>query len=86
MRAAAEIYYSTNGKYDNAMFTDTASGLDNLVKSITKVDSGFAPQADATTWAAQATIGGTAYCADSNGFSGKGTSSGGSPFVCTPTP
>lgn len=92
MRAAAELYYTTNGGYADAMFTETTSGMKNLTESITKVDAQFPNQyhADGESWYAFAKLGDVFYCSDSNGYSGPlpsgqttGIGSGGSdPYRC----
>jgi prepilin-type N-terminal cleavage/methylation domain-containing protein len=74
MRAAAELYYSTNGSYDIGMFdvgSDGGSGMANLVVSIKKNFTEVYKNANATGWAYAFQAGTDYYCADSNGYSGK---------------
>jgi prepilin-type N-terminal cleavage/methylation domain-containing protein len=95
MRAAAELYYSTYGSYadpSGALFSDSASGMANLVTSVTNTAGGVnntVQLATNDTWAFSALVGGTNYCADSNGFSGVGIavdmgSGSGSVYQCQP--
>jgi general secretion pathway protein G len=81
MRAAAELYYSDHGSYNdtgNPLFSDENSGMKNLVTSVTTAAGGAAnttPIADDDNWAFSAVFGNDSYCADSNGYSGKGIAS-----------
>lgn len=79
IRAAAEIYNSTNGNYGTAtvsctagMFADTTSGISNLVASAS-YPSGTAIfcGSNGTSWAVGASLstGSGFTCADSNGVS-----------------
>lgn len=78
MRAAAELYYSEYGSYDDSdqdLWTDPQSGMGNLVTSVEDAAGGAGNtlrQADGSSWAFSAEVGGANYCADSNGYSGKG--------------
>lgn len=76
MRAAAELYYSEYGSYDDSdqdLWTDPQSGMENLVASVREAAGGTVSEiADVDNWAFSAVVGGTSYCADSNGYSGKG--------------
>ncbi len=85
MRAAQELYYSTNGAYD-ASFSDSPSGIANLVRSLVALDPAahgvVDSQTGASEWAYYVTTGGQIYCADSNGYSGKVAAESGT--QCTP--
>lgn len=79
MRAAAELYYSEYGSYDDTdggtLFIHESSGMKNLVTSVEDAAGGAAStyrESDADNWAFSAVVGGISYCADSNGYSGKG--------------
>ncbi|HWC57810.1 MAG TPA: type II secretion system protein [Candidatus Paceibacterota bacterium] len=75
MRAAAEIYYSTNNNSygtsndcTGAVFADTASGMSALVAATPNIHCG----ANGTAWAASAPLlTGNNWCVDSTGASRK---------------
>ncbi len=92
LRAAQELYYSTNGAYD-AGFADPDTGIKNIVDSILKYDT-TATRANnglvdgnKAAWAFYFTsTDGIIYCADSNGYAGKNTATlpTSSDPVCSP--
>lgn len=78
LRAAAEIFYSSNnnsyGAADCAdMVVDTDSGFQALAAAANWPYGGFNCNSDGQQWAAEATVGGTSstarYCTDSAGAS-----------------
>lgn len=88
LRAAQELYYSTQGEYD-AGFSNSETGIKNIITSLEAYDpssEGFT-DTNATAWAYYITSpDGVIYCADSNGYSGKNTSTlpTSSDPVCSP--
>jgi len=86
MRAAAELTTGVDGGYPTTLFSDTVSGMDNLVRDVKKVavsTGGDANYQGGTTWAFSAAYtGGKFFCADSSGFAGE-TTSHQSSNICT---
>lgn len=72
LRAAQELFYSSNGKYDGG-FSDLDTGIANIVKSIQSFDSNAdgVVNNDGSAWAYSFSDGTQIYCADSNGYAGK---------------
>lgn len=87
MRAAAELYYSTEGSYVG-VFDDDSSGMKNLFNSVknTYTEDNIAWDDTDSTWVFSFSPDDTTtYCADSNGYSGKSTTiAGSSNPKCTP--
>jgi prepilin-type N-terminal cleavage/methylation domain-containing protein len=77
MRAAAELYASSNPTGYSGLYADTASGMKNLYTSVTTAagnSSNWVEKQSTDSWAFSAIIGtAPSYCADSSGFSGPGT-------------
>ncbi len=76
MRAAAELYASSNATGYTGVFLDTTSGMKNLVTSVATAYTGATTQGETSSeWAFAVNIAGTVgiYCADSTGYSGKST-------------
>lgn len=72
MRAQAELVYSTTGSYAGAA-ADPA--MIRLVTSVNEIATDTTPSqiilgANAQSWAFSATLGGSVFCVDSNGFAG----------------
>lgn len=94
MRAAAELVFSSTGSYTD-VFINTDAGMDKLVADA--IGSGTlndgttnVAETDGSSWAFAVVLpdGSGNYCADSNGFSGRSSSTlnsiGNGPYACTP--
>lgn len=85
MRAAAELYASDHGNSYTGVFTDTDSGMANLIASITNAGypEAFKNVTD-SAWVYAFTAGTTYYCADSNGYAGKTAALASGATACSP--
>jgi prepilin-type N-terminal cleavage/methylation domain-containing protein len=93
IRAAAEIYYSTNSNYGTTqttcagpMFTDTASGMAPLVTTANyPASTTLVCNGSATAWGVSANLAtsGAFWCVDSSGkSSAEGAQLGSGVYVC----